>query len=150
MMSRTMIGAALAAAGTLGVAAGTYLDWYAGAPRATGIPLAALFQASPAGITTEFWGSLAAPLVLVGAIGVLGVIVRSRVTFALAASLAAFTVGMWTLMRIIEGEFEVSGVGPGMWLAVAGVAVIVVGILAMGSRREITLPLSVFDGDPPQ
>ncbi len=149
-MSRSVAGAVFAAAGALGVSAGAYLDWYAGPPPATGIPLAALFQASAAGVTTEFWGSLAAPLVIVGAIGVLGLVVRSRLTFALSAGLAAFTVGMWTLMRMIDAEFVVSEAGPGMWVVLAGVAVIAVGIGTMGAPREVALPLSVFDGDPPQ
>ena len=64
-MSRSVAGAVLAATGALGVSAGAYFDWYAGAPPATGIPLAALFQASAAGVTTEFWGSVAAPLKLI-------------------------------------------------------------------------------------
>jgi hypothetical protein len=144
------VGGVIGAVGALVVAASAFLVWYAGR-EPTEIPLAQLIQNDDAGTTSEFWGSIAAALGVVGILGPLGALLRSRFLLALGWLIGAFTVGMLWLMLTIGDVMRPGDPDRGVLVCLAGLAVVLIGILVMGPRRdEVEAPLSVFDGDPPQ
>ncbi|NEE01408.1 hypothetical protein [Phytoactinopolyspora halotolerans] len=149
-MTRRGVGAGIAALGALTVTASVYPTWYTNeGPRDW--PLAQLFQASPAGEATAYWGSVAAPLAVVGALGVLGAVLRFRFILGLGWLLGAASFTLWAIMRAIDSSWQVGELEAGAWLCLAGLAVLLIGIVAMGPRaEEVEAPLSVFEGDPPQ
>lgn len=149
-ITRRGVGAGIAAVGALTVTASVYPIWYADeGPRDW--PLAQLFKASPAGETTAYWGSVAAPLAVVGILGILGAILRFRFILGLGWLLGAASFALWAIMRAIDSDWQVSELENGAWLCLAGLAVLIGGIVAMGPRaEEVEAPLSVFEGDPPQ
>jgi hypothetical protein len=136
--------------GAATVAGSAYPDWHAGeGPRDW--PLEQLFTASPAGTATAFWGSVAAPLAVVGVLGLLGAALRFRFILGLGWLVGGATFALWALMSIIDGDWAAGDLSGGAWLCLAGLAVMLGGILGMGPRQEgVEAPLSVFEGDPPQ
>ncbi|NED94109.1 hypothetical protein G1H11_02165 [Phytoactinopolyspora alkaliphila] len=148
--TRRGIGASVALVGALGVAASVYLSWYASdGPRDW--PLQQLFQASPAGTATAYWGSVAAPLAVVGLLGALGALLRFRFILGLGWIIGSATFILWSIMRAIDDEWRTQDLESGAWLCVAGLVVLLGGILAMGPRQEeVEAPLRMFDDDPPQ
>ncbi|WP_166350284.1 hypothetical protein [Phytoactinopolyspora limicola] len=147
---RRWIGAGIALLGALTVSISVYPAWY-GDEGPQDWPLQQLFQASPAGTATAYWGSVAAPLAVVGALGLLGAVLRFRFILGLAWLIGAVTFVLWTVMRMIDGNWQTSELSGGVWLCIIGLVVLLGGILGMGPREEgVEAPLSVFDGDPPQ
>ncbi|NDL55965.1 hypothetical protein [Phytoactinopolyspora mesophila] len=147
---RRWIGAGIALLGAAAVAGSAYPAWYEGqGPRDW--PLEQLFTASPAGTATAFWGSVAAPLAVVGLLGALGAVLRFRFILGLGWLVGSATFALWALMSIIGGNWSPDGLTAGAWLCLSGLAVLLGGILGMGPRKEgVEAPLSVFEGDPPQ
>lgn len=148
--TRRLIGAGIALVGALTVSTSAYPEWYAGeGPQ--NWPLKQLFQASPAGTATEFWGSVAAPLAVIGILGLLGALLRFRFILGLAWLIGVATFVLWAIMRAIDSAWEVSEFTSGAWICLLGLVVLLAGILTMGPRQEEEEGhLSVFDGDPPQ
>lgn len=141
----------MALLGALTVSSSAYASWYLGEdPR--NWPLQQLFQASPAGTATAFWGSMAAPLALVGVLGLLGALLRFRFILGLGWLLGTATIVLWAVMRTIDGDWQASELESGAWMCVVGLVVLLGGIVAMGPRNDddVEAPLSVFEGDPPQ
>jgi hypothetical protein len=133
-VSRT-IGALFGAVGALGVAASAYYDWYAGR-MPTEIPLDRLVSTAVSGGPSSYWTSMAAPLALVGVIGVLGAVRRSRLALTLAGLLGLATLVLWVLMQAIDlspDDLHATDYEIGLWFCVAGLVVLTVGVLLMGS-----------------
>jgi len=149
-VNRRVVGALVGAIGALVVAGSTFMTWFGGR-QPDEIPLAQLIQGSNAGSTSDFWGSIAAALGIVGAVGLLGTLLRSRFLLALGWLVGAATVGLLWVMLTIGDHMTDDDPGGGVWLSIAGLAVLLIGLVVMGPRRDaVEAPLSVFDGDPPQ
>jgi hypothetical protein len=134
------IGALIGAVGALGVAASAYLDWFAGR-MPTEIPLERLFSTDVSGSASSYWTSMAAPLALVGVIGVMGGLLRSRLIISLAGLLGLATLVSWVLMQAIDlspEDLRATDYEIGLWVCVASLAVLAGGVLLMGgsSRGE--------------
>lgn len=152
-LGRRSIGAIIGGVGALLCAASAYVDWYADrAPQ--DMPLTQLVQAGQNGMASGYWESVAAPLAALGAVGVLGALVRSRLLLGLAWLTGVATVALWWIMRLIGQATDQAPPGAqfgfGVWLAVGALLIVLIGIAVMGPRREeIEAPLSVFDDGPP-
>jgi hypothetical protein len=149
-MNRTIITAALGALGALTVAISAYFAWV-NDRVATDLPLAGLVQTDITAVPDSYWVSFAAPLAIVGAIGILAGAVRSRAGLAVGWLLGSMTVMLWFLMRLIESS-PTADAGKGMGVALAGLVVMILAVAGMESSRdnEVERSLSVFEGDPPQ
>ncbi|WP_298323305.1 hypothetical protein [Haloactinopolyspora sp.] len=150
-LGRRWVGAIIGGAGAFVCAVSAYVSWFGGhAP--VDLTIAQLVRTGEAGAPSSYWTSLAAPLAILGALGVLGALIRSRFVLGLTW-LGGFTVlALWGIMRFIGAATDSapadSDVGFGVWLCVAGVLAVLVGIIVMGPRREeIEAPLSVFGDD---
>jgi hypothetical protein len=134
------IGALVGAVGALGIAASAYLDWFAG-QMPTEIPLERLFATDVSGTASSYWTSMAAPLALAGLIGVVGGLLRSRLTLLLAGLLGFATLVLWVLLQAIDlapEDLGASDYEAGVWVCVASLAVLAGGVLLMGGRTPKT------------
>lgn len=93
----------------------------------------------------SYWESIALPLGIVAALGVIGAVLRSRFVLWLAflvglATLALFVI--FTFMAADEAGLDpgVSDLLVGFWLAVAGLVVLAIGIFTMGGRSAAEAP----------
>lgn len=152
-LRRRSAGAVIAVIGALGVSASAYLPWHLGdVPQTT--PISRLFDADVTGAATSYWTSVAAPLAIVGALGVLGGLFRSRIVLGVAWAVGALAALLWLVMLIIDSSEGDAQLGldtfqRGAWLCLAGLTVLAIGIVVMdGPTDEVEVPLSVFDGDP--
>lgn len=153
-MNRRVAGAVVAAVGSLTLTAGAYLPWFAGT-TARETSIARLVQADISGVASSYWTSLAGPLAVAGAVGVIGAAMRSRILLGLTWLVGVVTLALWYVMQALDNAPD-RGLGAGdlesgFWVCAFGLLVLTVGILTMGARHdEVEIPLSVFDGDPPQ
>jgi hypothetical protein len=148
--ARRTLGALVAGVGALGVAASAYLDWYAG-QMPTEIPLRRLFDTEVAGAAGSYWTSLATPLALVGVIGVLGGLVRSRLVITIAGVLGLATLVLWVLLQAIDlapEDLHASDYQAGLWVCVAGLVVLAGGVLLMGGSRPAEPPPAPVPDEP--
>jgi len=131
------------ALGALGVTASAYLDWFDGVVP-TDMPLERLFQTEVSGGASSYWTSVAAPLALVGVIGVLGALMRSRLVLVVAGLVGVATLALWIVMTALDlspDDLQPSDYQSGVWVCVAGLVVLFIGVLAMGPRyREEPVP----------
>jgi peptidoglycan/LPS O-acetylase OafA/YrhL len=121
------------------------------------MPIRHLVQATATGEASTYWTSMAAPLAVLGILGVLGALLRFRLLLGFAWMTGVAVTVLWILMRVISSatsqSSESADLRYGVWVCVAGLVIIMVGIAVMGPRREeIEAPLSVFDDDddPPE
>ena len=135
------IGAVIGAVGALGVAASAYLDWFAG-QMPTEIPIERLVATGVSGAAGSYWTSMAAPLALAGLIGIVGGLLRSRLTLLLAGVLGFATLVLWVLLQAIDlapDDLQASDYEAGLWFCVASLVVLAGGVLLMGGRpREVS------------
>ncbi|AYY13417.1 hypothetical protein EF847_12680 [Actinobacteria bacterium YIM 96077] len=148
--TRRGVGALIALLGAIAVAASAYPAWYRDeGPRDW--PLMQLFQANPAGTVTAYWGSVAAPLAVVGLLGILGAALRFRFILGLGWLIGTATFILWSAMRAIDGEWRLGELQRGAWIGLVGLLVVLIGLVVMGPRHEeVEAPLSVFDDKPPE
>ncbi|MGH9252526.1 MAG: hypothetical protein ACRD0W_23860 [Acidimicrobiales bacterium] len=126
----------MGALGALGVTASAYLDWLDGVVP-TDMPLERLFQTEVSGSASSYWTSVAAPLALVGVIGVLGALMRSRLVLVVAGLVGTATLALWIVMTALDlspDDLQPSDYQSGVWVCVAGLVVLFIGVLAMGPR----------------
>ncbi|PSL03740.1 hypothetical protein CLV30_107221 [Haloactinopolyspora alba] len=153
-LGRRTIGAITGAAATLVCAGSAYVRWYDGrAPHE--LPITQLVRAGEDGVASGYWESVAAPLAVLGAVGVLGGLVRSRLLLGLAWLTGVATIALWWIMRLIGQATDQAPpdatLDYGRWLCVGGLVLLLIGIAVMGPRREeVEAPLSVFDDEPPE
>lgn len=135
MTARWISGAILALVGAVGVTASAYLDWAADRTPQD-MPLDRLFQTSVSEPPSSYWTSVAVPLAIVTVLGVLGLILRSRVMLTVAWLVGLATLVLWVVMNLADDsvDFAIGDLGTGFWVCLAGLAVMLVGIASMGSR----------------
>jgi hypothetical protein len=139
--SRRVAGAIVAAIGALAVAASAYLDWYEDeTPR--DMPLERLFQTEVSGGADNYWTSVAAPLAVVGVVGVIGLLLRSRLVLSVAGLIGLATLTLWIIMTAIDvspDDLEAADYQAGVWICAAGLVIMLIGIVGMGRRyRELS------------
>lgn len=138
----------IGALGALTVGVSAYFPWLDDHP-AHEVPINALVDIHVLLPAQSFWQAVAAPLLAVGAVGVLAALLRSRFGMAVGWLAGTVTVILWFFMRVIGDSGSASGAGP--MIALVGLLVLIFGIAAMRSRHdEVAGSLSVFEGDPPQ
>ena len=126
----------MGALGALGVTASAYLDWLDDV-MPTEMPLERLFQTEVSGTASSYWTSVAAPLALVGVLGVIGALMRSRLVLTVAGLIGVATLALWIVMQALDmspEDLEPSDYQSGVWVCVAGLVVLFIGVLGMGSR----------------
>ena len=139
--SRRVAGAIVAALGALAVAASAYLDWFEDEmPR--DMPLERLFQTEVNGGADNYWTSVAAPLAVVGVVGVIGLLLRSRLVLSVAGLIGLATLTLWIIMTAIDvspDDLEAADYQAGVWICAAGLVIMLIGIVGMGRRyRELS------------
>ena len=150
-LGRRSIGAIIGGTGAFVCAVSAYVSWYNGhAP--VELTITQLVRTGEVGAPSTYWTSLAAPLAILGAVGVLGALIRSRFVLGLAWMGGLATLTLWGLMRFIGAATDrapaATDIGAGVWVSVVGLVAILVGIIVIGPRREeIEAPLSMFDDD---
>lgn len=126
----------MGALGALGVTASAYLDWLDDV-MPTEMPLERLFQSEVSGTASSYWTSVAAPLALVGVVGVIGALMRSRLVLTVAGLIGIATLALWIIMQALDmspEDLEPSDYQSGVWVCVAGLVVLFIGVLSMGGR----------------
>ena len=126
----------MGALGALGVTASAYLDWLDDV-MPTEMPLERLFQTEVSGTASSYWTSVAAPLALVGVVGVIGALMRSRLVLTVAGLIGIATLALWIVMQALDmspEDLEPSDYQSGVWVCVAGLVVLFIGVLSMGGR----------------
>jgi hypothetical protein len=126
------------AIGALGVTASAYLDWLDDV-MPTEMPLERLFQTEISGTASSYWTSVAAPLALVGVLGVIGALMRSRLVLTVAGLIGVATLALWIVMQALDlspEDLEPSDYQSGVWVCVAGLVVLFIGVLSMGGRER--------------
>lgn len=154
--SRRTAGAVVAALGAAGVAASAYLEWFDDqTPR--DMPFERLFQTEISGDASSYWTSVAAPLAIVGVIGLIGLLLRSRLVFTVAGLVGLATLVLWIIMTAIDlspNDLEAADYQPGVWVCAASLVILLIGIIGMGRRypREELSPdePAAYDEEPPR
>jgi hypothetical protein len=126
------------ALGALGVTASAYLDWLDDV-MPTEMPLERLFQTEISGTASSYWTSVAAPLALVGVVGVIGALMRSRLVLTVAGLIGVATLALWIVMQALDlspEDLEPSDYQSGVWVCVAGLVVLFIGVLSMGGPER--------------
>lgn len=150
-LGRRTIGALITGVGSLLCALSAYLAWFGGrAPH--DLPIRHLAETGAPGPASGYWVSVAAPLAVVGALGVLGALLRFRFLLVLAWMVGVATLALWGLMRAIGNATDSApagmSAGSGVWACAVGLVALVIGIIVMGPRREeVDAPLSMFGDD---
>jgi hypothetical protein len=154
--------AVLATIGALAVAASAYFDWL-DSRSPDQIPVEQLLlQPGPAETAASYYQSMAAPLVVIGAIGVLATLFLSRALLWVTFLLALATLGLWVTTVVLEvspGDLAISDVQPGAWINLGAVVLLLIGAAALRGRGDedmdeddefdtppLTRQLSVDDG----
>ena len=133
--------AVLATVGSLGFAASEYMAWFDSRAADT-VPLVRmLLGGSPTDTSVSYWQSMAAPLVVVGALGVLGALALSRAVLWIAILLGLATLGLWGTNELTDRGTSGLGLddfGAGAYVAVASILVLLVSTIALrgGSDTE--------------
>ena len=139
----------MGALGALGVTASAYLDWLDDV-MPTEMPLERLFQTEISGTASSYWTSVAAPLALVGVVGIIGALMRSRLVLTVAGLIGVATLALWIIMQALDlspEDLEPSDYQSGVWVCVAGLVVLFIGVLGMGGpeREEPVVEEPVAD-----
>lgn len=130
--------AVISTVGALGVAASAYFEWTTNGAMADAVPLQRLLFASDVPSTTVYWQSMAAPLVVVGGIGVLGALLLSRVVLLISFLLGGATAGLWVATEVLESEagFSIDSVRLGGWVLLGALLVLLIGLIALRGRQQ--------------
>lgn len=146
--ARRTAGAIVGALGALAVTASAYLDWYED-ETPQDMPLERLFQTEVSGGADNYWTSVAAPLAVVGIVGVIGLLLRSRLVLGVAGLIGLATLVLWITMTAIElspRDLEATDYQAGVWICAGGLVILLIGIIGMGPRyRVITTERPALD-----
>jgi hypothetical protein len=136
MTARRVAGAFLALLGAVGVTTSAYLNWFGDrTPEAT--PLDRLFQSGAAEQASSYWTSVALPLALVTVVAVVGVILWSRIVLVVAWLIGAATLVLFVVQQANDAAgFSIGDLQTGVWIAFAGLLVMLLGVLSMGGRAQ--------------
>lgn len=131
--------AVLATIGALAVAASSYFDWLGNrSPRDTQLERL-LLQSDSTDAASSYWMSMAAPLAVIGALGVLGTLALSRLVLWLTFLLALATVALWATGAVFDaapGGLVLADVQPGAWVNLGGVILLLIGAAALRQRTD--------------
>lgn len=143
MSGRRATGAFLALIGALAVGASAYLDWLE-AHKPTEMPYDRLWNNDADAlleVTSDYWDSIAVPLVAATALGVFGAVLRSRLILVLAFLIGLATAALFLVFTgwasgdagtdMDAGDFKV-----GYWVCIGGLVVLLLGLASMGRRRK--------------
>lgn len=131
--------AVLATIGTVAVAASAYFDWMGNRSPVSEPLQELLLQPDTADTASSYWMSMAAPLVVVGAVGLVGALLLSRVVLWLALLLGLATVALWATGVVSDaapGELTVADVQPGAWISAGGLLLLLLGAAALRRRSS--------------
>jgi hypothetical protein len=128
--------AVLATVGALGVASSAYFDWFAdNSPRQIRLEQL-LMQPDANGQATSYWLSMAAPLAVAGAIGVLGTFLLVRLLVWLSFLVGLVTVALWATETAFDvAEIQLNDIQPGAWVSLGGLLLLLIGAAALRRRR---------------
>jgi len=136
MTARRVAGAFLALLGAVGVTASAYLNWF-GDRTPEAAPLDRLFQSGVTEQASSYWTSVALPLALVTVLAVVGVILRSRIVLVVAWLIGAATLVLFVVQQANDtAGFAIGDLQTGVWVALAGLLVMLLGVLSMGGRAH--------------
>ena len=136
MAARRVAGAFLALLGAVGVTASAYLNWFGDQTPETA-PLDRLFQSGVTEQASSYWTSVALPLALVTVVTVVGVVLRSRLVLLVAWLIGAATLVLFVVQQANDtAGFAIGDLQTGVWVALAGLLVMLLGVLSMGERAE--------------
>lgn len=127
--------AVLATVGALGVASSAYFDWFGNdSPRQIRLERL-LMQPDANGQATSYWLSMAAPLAVAGAIGVLGTLLLVRLLVWLSFLVGLVTVALWATETAFDvAEIQANDIQPGAWISLGGLVLLVIGAAALRRR----------------
>lgn len=127
--------AVLATIGALGVASSAYFDWFGGdSPRQIRLEQL-LMQPDASGQAPSYWLSMAAPLAVAGAMGVLGTLLLVRLLVWLSFLVGLVTVALWATETAFDvAEIQVNDIQPGAWVSLGGLLLLVIGAAALRRR----------------
>lgn len=130
--------AVISTVGALGVAASAYFEWTTNGGAADAVPLQRLLFASEVPSSPEYWQSMAAPLVVVGGIGVLGTLLLSRVVLLISFLLGVATAGLWVATEVLESSdgFSIDSVRLGGWVLLGALLVLLIGLIALRNGQD--------------
>jgi hypothetical protein len=131
--------AVIATLGAIAVAASAYFGWLSDqSPQDIQLERL-LLQADSADPATSYWMSMATPLVVIGAIGVLGTLLLSRLLIWLAFLLGLATLALWVTSVVYDaapGELAIADILPGAWINLGGVLLLLVGAASLRRRND--------------
>ncbi len=130
--------AVLATIGSIAVAASAYFDWL-GNRSPVDTPVQRLLLQPDAGdAASSYWMSMAASLVVAGAIGTVGTLLLSRLVIWLGLLLGAATVGLWAATALSETSPNelVADLQPGAWISVGAIVLMLLGAVALRRRKD--------------
>ena len=128
--------AVLATIGAAGIGASAYFVWLAGRTPEQ-IPLRKLLLVGEVtGDATSYWQSMAAPLVVVSAVALLGAVLLSRLVLLVALLLGLTTAGLWAATDLLEteGPITVDAIGIGAWISAGAMLLLLIGLSALRKR----------------
>jgi hypothetical protein len=106
------------------------------------MPLERLFQTEVSGGADNYWTSVAAPLAVAGVVGVIGLLLRSRLVLSVAGLIGLATLALWIVMTAIDlspDDLQAADYQAGVWICAAGLVIMLIGIVGMGRRyRELS------------
>jgi len=128
--------AVLATIGAAGIGASAYFVWLAGRTPER-IPLRKLLLVGEVtGDAPSYWQSMAAPLVVVSALALVGAVLLSRLVLLVAFLLALTTAGLWVATDLLEtdGPITVDIIGIGAWICAGAMFLLFIGLCALRKR----------------
>lgn len=131
--------AVLATIAALALAASAYFPWLADdSPRQ--VPLRELLlQPDGGAMLPSYWQSMAAPLVVAGAVGTLGALLLWRVLLSVSLLAGLATIGLWittVLFELEPDELAVRNFQAGAWISLGAVLLLLTATIAL-RRREM-------------
>lgn len=134
--------AVLSTIGAAGIGASAYFVWLTSRTPEQ-IPLRKLlFVGDVTGDATSYWQSMAAPLVVISALCLIGALALSRLVLLIGLLLGATTVGLWVATDLldVEGGLQLNSigrtVGVGAWVCLGSLIVLLIGLVALRGRGD--------------
>lgn len=147
MTAQRVAGAFLALLGAVGVTASAYLSWFSDRTPESA-PIDRLFESGVTEQASSYWTSVALPLAVVTFVAAIGVLLRSRVVLAVGWLIGLATLVLFVVQELNDAaDFAIGDLQAGAWVAIAGLIIMLVGVVSMGGRPapefEVPEPVSV-------
>jgi hypothetical protein len=132
--------AVLSTIGAAGIGASAYFVWLSSRTPEQ-IPLRKLlFVGDVTGNAASYWESMAAPLVVISALCLIGALALSRLVMLIGLLLGLTTVGLWVATDLldVEGGLQLGSIGRtvglGAWVCLGALIVLLIGLVALRKR----------------